>query len=248
MKNLHYALILSLFLFSCSDEDLKGDQETINKNLEQLVLLKKTISKSSNGDSITQQYEYDGNKLMAIKSSNGTRQIFNYKDNTLVSVTEYLEDGNKIKSKLSYDFKGRLVRVVEQNQSGYEIINEYAYPTDSTMVFNIGKASITYSTDRRTGNFKVAMGEEETYLLNYDNKNNPHKNMAFKKVLSLFFNTSYTHNQLSYKRTKGNDPDDLSHAVYYEYNSKQYPIKSTITYNVDSRETAITSQTLYFYE
>lgn len=254
MKNAVYLLvIMTMALFSCTDDyDIQtnsaiDDNDYLIENSK--TLLKKMIIKSAEGEIHELEYVYDNNRLIEIKEPDGSKLVFIYEKGVLVTLIRNLGQESEVRSKLSYDSKGRLVKILEKAEDdSFELISKYEYNYEGAVVYSIGKQSLVYIVDNNTGNFVKDIDEYETYDHTYDNMNNPFKNIASKAIISLILNQTFKHNELSYSRTKGeNSIDDLSYAITYEYNANGYPIQSRTVFNKDLKEGSVI-ETEYLYK
>ena len=232
---------LTFALTSCSsDDDSSGS-----------VLLKKEIKTDSEGDKVTTNHEYNGNKIVKSTvngSTDGT--YFTYTGN-LITKMEFKYD-NQLEhiDTYTYDSSNRLITYVSiapLEEEGFKEV--YTYNADgsiSVQVFTGDEVTQTISNGTRKITFvggeitTIVSTETRSYSYTYDDKNNPFVNVLGYKEISFVDGTAtgISHNILTEKDI---DYDAVITKYVYTYNSAGYPTKS-----VNDIDDEI-STTEYFY-
>ncbi len=249
MRKLFLPLLLGLTLTSCSrDGDSDGSSE------ETPVL----VTKYESTDGFYVNYKYNGDKLAEtvwVEGSNDElKKVFSYTDNLITGYVAYDNNKKMFEANLLYN-NGKLV---EYTKSGLA----YVYLNDG---YAVKSFSDIYKYEHRSDNFiirtriytqeglpqsttvdtlKVVNGvllEETdgnyTTTYQYDNKNNPYKNVkGLENIIALVNDIDEVY------WGKGKVNNLIDPYVTYTYNSLDYPtaaiwsngdtsIKYTFTYN-----------------
>ncbi len=254
MKKCTLVFFFSFLLFSCS-KDSDSSTQNPGQAIDTSVLLKKTVTTSQNGESVTTNYTYDGKKLMSTSDSDGTvinytyisiagspviekieeiRNGIPYKTETLdysspIHLNECRwvlhEHGTQGKSKFRGGHEGAALLI--DNYEGTTLIN-------SGRLFYNGESIIRYEIGE-LNNPSVAY----TYI--YDLKNNPLRNIESKASFMIILKKGIINNITNYIKSGAVQSENYS--ASYTYNNNNYPLTATLT-NQNSEITTIE----YFYE
>jgi hypothetical protein len=216
---------LTLSLTSCSRDDSSDSSS---------VLLKKEIATDSDGDKVTTNYKYDGNKLVDITVQGFTGGLYFTYTGDLITKIEFKYDGvvEQINT-YAYDSNNRLVSFVRaepQDELGFKEV--YTYNTDGTVSVKTYRGDhLSQTTANGTGKIIFTAGEvteitatdSPTRSYTYDDKNNPMKNvLGYDKISFADGEASgILHNIVSSKYN-----NEVMAAYVLTYNADNYPVKS----------------------
>lgn len=220
-----------LMLTSCSSDNATDDQSNNDGNS---VLLKKSIV-TYDGESVTYNYNYNGNKLVSVVNDGGDSNCHITYTGDLITKMEY-GDGDEQTNFYEYDSSYRLVtfKMIEAlDDLGHK--ETYVYNSDGTISVTeyIGDAT-TQTELNGTGTVTFLNGEvsqiESTsssgVSYTYDDKNNPFKNvLGIDKIAfaGARLTDGILHNVVS-------ETGENETSYTYTYNSGNYPLTSTETY------------------
>jgi hypothetical protein len=180
-----------LVLASCSKDDDKPDTATS-------TLVKKVVYTDIDGSVETNQFTYDGNKIVSIVSSDGSKTNYTYTGNVITKIVNTDEKGI-LDSTYEYTYNnGKIATsssVVEDLDNNYK--TTYTHNADGTVSFSENQINKTtseiivgYSVGKYTFNGGNLIRNEyttegEKYLdtFDFDAKNNPLKNIAGMSLL-----------------------------------------------------------------
>lgn len=222
----------TISLNSCSSDDSSSDS-----NSDSVVLLKKTITTDSDGEKLTTNYTYNGNKIVSIiDDSEDVDLYYTYTDDLITKLTFKYKNGTiEQVNTYEYDSAKRLVTFVRSeplDEWGSKEV--YTYNTDGTVsikhyrgddktqdVLN-GEGTIFF-TGGEVSKITINYGPSRSYT--YDDKNNPMKNvLGFDKISFEDGEASgIVHNIVSEKDL---DYDEVMSKYVFTYNSDGYPTKS----------------------
>lgn len=151
-------VLLLLVMFSCSSDSTdSSDSQTDDTSS---VLLKKRI-KTTNGTSITENFTYDGNKLVSIETSTGLLKRFIYTNNLITKVV-YTSVGGPLETNSSEIFEYNAInQLIKKSVNIYQPASsswltyyiEFVHQNDNTISYikhqdgnivpNSGKISLT---------------------------------------------------------------------------------------------------------
>jgi hypothetical protein len=192
MKKLLYLFCASsLVLVSCSKDDDKSDAATS-------TLVKKVVYTDIDGSVETNQFTYDGNKIVSIVSSDGSKTNYTYTGNVITKIVNTDEKGI-LDSAYEYTYNnGKIATsssIVEDLDNNYK--TTYTHNADGTVSFSenkinktTGEVIVGYSVGKYTFNGGNLIRNEYTtegdkYLdtFDFDAKNNPLKNVTGMSLL-----------------------------------------------------------------
>lgn len=166
----------------------------VTEPLDDTVFLQQTIDSYTDGNVITTDYNYNGNRLVSIISNDAvdTSDLYFSYTGSLITKMEYkFEDGTVEQTEtFEYDANNSLIAyklVVPDDQGGYGFRYTYVYNADGTITGTkyIGDAtsqedlSLTETisfTDGEVTSIVTSTGSSYTYT--YDTKNNPLRNVV----------------------------------------------------------------------
>ncbi|KAF2510182.1 hypothetical protein EYY60_11775 [Flavobacterium zhairuonense] len=230
---------LTLLLTSCSSDDSGSS----------VVLLKKEITTDSDGDKVTTDYKYDGNKIISATVQGTTTGIYFTYTGDLITKMEFKYEGVVEQvNKYEYDSNGKLIsfiRVEPLEENGSKEV--YTYNSDGSIsITAYSGTDLAQTTADGTGKITFVNGEIDKIALTYgptrsytyDDKNNPYKNVLGYDKISFTDGEAegILHNIVSVKNgTK------VTESYVFTYNGDGYPVKSVDT---DGSGVATTE---YFY-
>lgn len=230
---------LSLLLTSCSSDDSSSST----------VLLKKEISTDSDGDKVTTDYKYDGNKIVSATVQGSTTGIYFTYTGDLITKMEFKYEGVVEQvNKYEYDSNNKLInfiRVEPLEKMGSKEV--YAYNSDGSIsITAYSGTDLAQTTADGTGKItfvngeinKIALTYGPTRTYTYDDKNNPFKNvLGYDKISFVDGEASgILHNILSVKIGT-----EVTEVYVLTYNGDNYPVKS-----VESEDGEVATSE-YFY-
>jgi hypothetical protein len=247
-------LVLSAFVFifnSCSTSSTDPVTPVIPVTLPSGVLLTKTITTSNTGVIVTNNYNYNGNMLNSVTSTNKSSQI-TYSGDLITKIEDFSGTILKSRETFSYNASNNLSSLIEIDFSATPTIS--ANRTDYTYLANGDITEIIYSGDltsqtnqESTGKLFFTNGEitkhESYYPLtidhvaytstknySYDSKNSPYKNITgLSKIwFFLYFMGSFNNNVTSLNNSSTLGPvSSFNYVNSYAYNTLDYPTKQT---------------------
>lgn len=208
-------LVITLIfsLFSCTNDEKINDSKG-------LILLKKKVITHSINDIESFTYEYDRNKLVSVKTDGGFVSTYTYTGNQITRILETV-NGN---FQRSIDFtyaEGKIFSRIEKTSYAGTRTNFYTHNTD-------GSISIKYSGNSSSGNSKLYLQNGNivkyeyggsTYSYEFDNKNNPFKNVLGFNLLLEPNDGTFSPNNMTKYGGEGGEGDYYD----YKYNNEGYP-------------------------
>lgn len=246
-KLLALAAVALFMITSCSDDD------TTTTPIDN-TLLQKMITTSEDGMVTTSNYNYDGNRIISMITSDGNSTIYTYTGNLITNVKTIQNNNITVETIIEYN---------SSNQKISEIIlisgpdlgvaqgtkETYTYNQNGTITFNAYSGDLaSQTTFEGTGtitfNENIIQHEgmdQETYKHVLDTKNNPMKNiLGYNEYMKPHFDgnqnfvTAYT------------TPLRSVFIFTYTYNLNNYPVTSIE--KVYQLNKYVTFQKQYFYE
>ncbi len=247
-KFTHYFLsvfMLSLFIVSCSkSEDSMPVSEPANNKL-----VKKIVRTTSDGDVLTLNITYEGNKIKEIISSLGNKEVYTYEDDLIVKLEEfnnnilkYLHnfryENNKLKSEEAISYK--INSSTNTNIAYYKNYTEYSnnnngvvtgVSTGTDLEKNFNYPSSSFEITFFNGNLykKVEINQPNPTIINYeyDNKINPLKFITgFNKFIYFSANNETKSTRVSsYTNSTGELITNTNvNRIEHTYNNDNLPI------------------------
>jgi hypothetical protein len=225
--------------------------------LDDTVFLQQTIDAYTDGNVITTDYNYNGNRLVSIISNDAVDTFdlyFSYTGSLITKMEYKFEDGTVEQTEtFEYDANNSLIAyklVVPDDQGGYGFRYTYVYNADGTITGTkyIGDASsqedlsltetISF-TDGEVTSIVTSTGSSYTYT--YDTKNNPLRNVV---GLSKIAFAGGEGNSAKFNLTREVIVNGLETNTYnytYQYLPNNYPTQSI----QDEGDGEYTTQYLY---
>lgn len=243
MKKL-FAFLVIAAITSCSGDD-NATETTQPDNL----LLKKTVTLSPSGETSTNFYTYEGNKLVSILDNNGLGTQFTYTGN-LITYTKRTDSNSETETTLEYNNNNQKTKIMNH---GKLIIDNTVYEQWKKQIFSYnedGSVSVTTSVAHQENDWTLPSTEIITYTGNsiiyltttitYDDKNHPMKNVIGYEEYTMPYN--FLHNILNM------NIEGVGYADYsYTYNTNSYPVTlSNVIHFQD--QSPNTTEVQYFYE
>ena len=232
------------------------------------------VNKMDNGADGYSLIEYNANHQVtkvtdydSIGIATGTHMDFDYANNLMQSMISY--DGTTIDTKVVMHYTASKIDKADLWQddgSGLAQVGYYNYTytgNDITKVemyyeymgvpINVSKAEFTYSNGNVVSKNEYTMGAtfqlelSGTYTYDYDSKKNPMNGIGIEGLIftgdaSFMSKNNYTKETM--KDASGTVQQDQSTNYIYEYNTNNYPTKSTSTVFDNS----YTSYSIYTYD
>jgi len=251
MKNLLLLFsALTLVLTSCANDDNSSNN---NNAAEGTSILPKTISyiypSIYLGTNSKSTLSYDGNKMLS-SIKDGSKTIFTYTGNVITKQQQFDVDSKGVETKdieVVYTYEnGKLkTRVTRESFTAKypngEYIGKTVYTHTSNDIISYINYSINPDTQLETKSSEGTLNYKEgnlvkdqfanginvsTRIYEYDNKNNPLKNILGLDLLLKETECS-TNNIVKITRTDSGLPDSHVYLSSYIYNDKDYPTKQT---------------------
>ena len=225
--------------------------------VDSTVFLKQTIDVYTDGNVITTDYNYSGNRLVSIIDNDAldTADLYFSYTGSLITKMEYkFEDGTVEQTEtFEYDGNNLLIAyklVVPDDQEGYGFRYTYVHNSDGTITGTkyIGNAtsqedlSFTETisfTDGKVTSIVTSTGSSYTYT--YDTKNNPLRNViGLSKIAFAGGEGSSSIYNLT-REVVVNNLETNTYNYTYQYLPNNYPTQST----QDEGEGEYTTQYIY---
>jgi len=251
IKKIFFLFAVLFLSYSCSSDD-NGSKAS---NTEGSVLVRGTLT-FNNGTVFTSRYTYEGRRLVKITADDrftdytysGERitKAETYDNNNVLLAKvlfEYYPTG-KIKRSLTTLSSGNIISYVYvNNPDGSVAVTRYIGSEIEENIDNIGY--LYFENGEMVKKVMTKVGQPTvTYNFTYDDKNNPRRfNPGYYEISYYLDFSTYAvgnqHNLLSV-----NKENDYSYTLQYEYNSENYPIKTT---RIDINGNAFDGVNEYFY-
>jgi hypothetical protein len=236
MKKLLYLFsAVALMLTSCSSDD--------DNDSTQPVLLKQ-LKITVGNNTFTNNFNYNGSKIISIVSSNGSLDEFTYTGD-LITKIKSSESGNPdfTESFFEYNSNGEVVtqRNLYNRTNPYGSKSVYVHNSDGTISYNFYLGNLNSQTEFINSgklfignNGEIIKVEEynssgavtERYEYTFDSKNNAVKNVTGYNKLPLYSGGKYF-NVLTSVSLGGYSSDNYTYQ--YQYNANNYPTSAVFT-------------------
>lgn len=251
MKKLLFLVSVSILFFTSCIPNPEEDPDPFIPPAN--LMLKKTVDTYDDGEIITTNFTYLGNKIVSVVDDSGEANLyFTYTDDLITRIEIRDVDGVVEQfNTFEYDDTKRLVtfkRIEPLDDLGYK--ETYVYNADGTVsVTSFSGDTLTQTdTDGTTGTVTFVNGEisqitsaNATYSYTYDNKSNPFKNVLGMNKIAFVDGEGegILHNIISETATVGGQ-SPVSFAYTFTY-ANDFPVTSRQD-NTDGNYT-----TEYFY-
>jgi hypothetical protein len=217
MKKFFYLFSATLLtLTSCSKDE--NTSEPVSS-----MLVKKKISTYSIDDIVTTTYKYDGNKIVSASNDGGFVANYTYTGNVITKIEERVN--NQFQSSLEYTYvDGKVATEVFKRNYGGTNSYTYTYNANGTISYKLFQSGNETSTGLLTTvNGNIVKKELfsngilfSTQVFEYDNKNNPFKNvLGFNLLIDTYEDMFFPNN-----RTKDSaDGSDVNYTFKYDTNN-----------------------------
>lgn len=180
MKKILYCFLIAATISSCSNDENSNEPEKSN------VLVTKIIKKYSSSDIATNEFLYEDNKILTERNNTGFLRKFTYDENVIIRIEETVN--NNFQNSRDYSYKdGKLIKMVLKQNYGGTIMYTYTHKDDG----NVSYIKTQTGSENSTGFLLISNGNiientvtyggkypsTVTYKFEYDNKNNPFKNV-----------------------------------------------------------------------
>ena len=248
-----FSLILGVALTtvfaSCSlDEEYDTAEDTSKMSTSSLLVQSITATSERGATVVTDQYTYNGSKLVKITSSDGREVVFTYGGDLIIRKDFYVNNVLNSKEFFQYNRQYQLTNYRRENASGTTTYNAiYTNNSDGTVVVKGYSGSSTSPSSQivnrkvftaglrvnKIENYTVQNGTPVTEVLNYsyDSKNSPFKNITgFDKLAyyDITANSNYNNVQSVSSGTT------VVESAEYAYNGANYPLsanKGSVTFD-----------------
>lgn len=183
LKLSRLVLLLTVTLLSCSkDGDLPTDSTS------QILPKRINFIENTSIDKVGKDtyFTYNGNKIVSDIYDGKSKNIYTYTGDLITKVESY--DYDKLTYTMDYTYtNGKLTSIKEQEPSYPSVTTNFIHNTDGTISYSSngnGKGKLTFKDGNQIENASEGDNGTETY--EYDNKNNPFKNVL--GVSALLFN------------------------------------------------------------
>ena len=221
------------------------------------VLLKQTIDVYTNGNVITTDYNYSGNRLVSIVDNDplDAADLYFYYTGSLITKMEYkFEDGAVEQTEtFEYDGNNLLIAyklVVPDDQGGYGFRYTYVHNSDNTITGTkyIGDAttqedlSLTETISFVNGEVSsIVTSTGSSYTYTYDTNNNPLRNVIGLSKIAFAGGEGGSFRYNLTREVIVNEIETNTYDYIYQYLPNNYPTQST----QDEGEGEYTTQYIY---
>lgn len=234
MKNLLGLLSATLLVFtSCSKDDNNESSDPASP-----ILVKKITTIDSKGNSSSESYLYNGNKIVSVTQEDGSVTKYNYTGDLITKIEKFDSTGalNLITNYIYIE--GKLDSSIDNysNNNKYYYKIKYTHNQDETISYEQFTGVVSTGIEEKYGptgkytykNENVVKlevsysGGESLYTYEYDAKNNPFKNVL--GYYNLFLEDVYANNVIK--------EISNSEKVYtYKYNENNYPTEKVTNFS-----------------
>ena len=232
MKKLILTILASSFLLSCSSDSSNDD----SNNPTSTDLLVKTITDSGGN----QTFNYNGNKVSYVSTSNGVTSTFTYNGDLIIK--EEQTGGSSLNSIITYNYSNNLLTSSNSTNSSSNYNSTYTYNSDGSIT-EIRNGNTSNSTEKNVlfysqGNcvkienyafFDGVYTLNETIISTYDNKNSPFKNIT--GLYTAYYPTGNINVNNCISQINKNASGEITYTAQtaYQYNARNFPISETTT-------------------
>ena len=221
---------LALVVTSCTSEDSSNASSIKPKKITHLY--------SDADDNYITDMVYDGNKLVSETDDDGFTIKYTYTGNVITKTEDFNEE-NELQSTSEFTYvNGKMSTEVQKNPDASQYYKiKYTHNADGTISFEGGYINaVTGAAEgeaTRTGKYTYKDGnmiryensyngsENATYTYEYDNKNNPIKNVLGGNLLIGWQENSSSNNLIKVSATNSTFVTTYS----YTYNEDNFPLE-----------------------
>jgi len=233
MKKFTIAFIILLVTFSsCSKSDT---------NTQVPILLKKRIITNSSGSVNKTSFTYNGNKIVSCESIitgiDNYKELYTYTGDKITKIELYDTTNNSLTKTCDYTYLNGVLSTQISTSAGSYFKDKKLYIKNTDGTVNFEESTINTATNLETtictgkytytnGNFfksEFTIGNKTTTTINeYDNKNNPMKNIL---GFNLFFSEAFVSFNNLTESTQTYGTAITTYSAIYTYNENKYPIQ-----------------------
>lgn len=247
-----------LFLFSAILLTLTSCSSDDNEKETPLILVKKRIIFDNNGLFITGNINYNGNKIVSNKDEDGDTR-YTYTGDYITKIEVFMNDGSLVvTNEYTYANGKQTSAVIKVPNTTTYSKTQYTHNTNETITYESFRVNATtgVKTEESTGKHTYKNGNlvktESSYYGNetirtyeYDNQNNPYKNVLGFNLLVDAISTASNNNIIKETSISNSNGDITTYTVTFshKYNENNYPTEKVYTI----RNEAPSPTFLYFY-
>ncbi|WP_442787585.1 hypothetical protein, partial [Flavobacterium suncheonense] len=242
-------MVLTTVFASCSlDEEYDTTEDSSKMSTTSLLVQSITATSERGATVVTDQYTYNGTKLVKITSTDGREVVYTYGGDLIIRKDFYLNNVLNSKEFFEYSRQGQLLKYRRENASGTTTYNAvYTNNSDGTVIVKGYSGSSTSPSSQivnrkvftagirvnKIENYTVQNGTTVTEVLNYsyDSKNSPFKNITgFDKLAYYDITANPNYNNVQ-SVTSGSA---VVESAQYVYNGANYPLsadKGSVTFD-----------------
>ncbi len=235
MKKLLSLLSAVLFVFaSCSKDDNNESSDPVSS-----ILVKKITTIDGKGNSSSESYLYNGNKIISMTEDDGSVTKYTYTGDLITKIDEIAKDGS-LNYTTAYSYiNGKIDSAIgNDDDDTYYYKTKYTYNQDGTVSYDSFRGVTSTGVEEEYGatgkyTFKDGnivklevsyYGREYSYIYEYDTKNNPLKNVLGYNL--LLDDVSFNYNNIIKETstfTSETKTDTFEEVNTYKYNENNYP-------------------------
>lgn len=250
-KRLFLIIVITFLFNSCSNEDDQNENQNINSVLPKKI----EIIVSSTNETTIIDYEYFENKIIKetrLSDNNNIKNVFTYyyTNNLITKVDESVRYTLNVSNNRDYTYNFYYNAQENLAQDNRIYLNNTP-PLTSTTYYTYSNNTISYSNKiaTLTSDLKKIVSLSDNYYninytYNYDDKNNPFKNIVGYNKLTVGVNFSVYLSSIYHFEFYGShfSPTNLIEGKKQAQNGTQYTeLLNQYIYNSDNYPTKITS-------
>lgn len=241
-KLLSLLSIVALVFVSCSKDN--DNDKTLEPSPDPLLLVKNTTVIDSTGNSSTENYLYDENKILSITKQDSSVFRYTYTGDFITKMERINKHGD-LDTTTSYSYIDGKMESSSDNDKDSDVYfkTKYTHNEDGTVTFVQYRGSIETGAERKfgaTGKYTFIDGnlvkfEVTNYglktLYEYDIKKNPSKNiLGFNLLLDLQSLKNVSVNNIIKETATDPNLTTTEKNFMYKYDENGYPIEKTLNF------------------
>ncbi|MCD9576647.1 hypothetical protein [Flavobacterium soyae] len=186
MKKLVCLLSTVLLVFTSCSKDDNDSSDSVSP-----MLVKKITTTYSDGERLTEEYHYSGNKIVSVTEGDGSVSKYTYTGD-LITKIEYFDETGLLKDTSEYGYTdGLMTSYIEKYDDDHNSKTKYTHNADGTISYEQFKVNIKTGLEvkfQQTGKLTYKDGNlikaerlydkfETVEIYEYDTKNSPLKNI-----------------------------------------------------------------------
>jgi hypothetical protein len=264
-----FTLLVFVIISLTGCSSITDNDEIVNPNIPVDQPLLSKVTKITPTDSLTMSYAYDGYRLKSVTWSTGYIEVYIYDGNRIQKKEGY--KNNILADTKTYNYTAdKLSSIVEQEHSGQwkTIVTQFSYNTNgqigyvqtySRLIYGQMTLETTYTgniflTDSNVSKveYTVSYGNVSKSgftSYSYDSSNNPFKNIVgFENLIQVAANSAAIYSGNNIAVSKNSEITDYG-KVTYDYNSKNFPVKSVRSvHDGNNQPTGVTVVNIFEYK